>query len=110
MPRMTFIEPGGARRVVEARVGDSLLDVAHRHEIDIEGACEGCMACATCHVIVEPAFFDKLELPSEEEEEMLDLAVGVTETSRLGCQIFMTEALDGLVVRLPVQVNNLLDI
>lgn len=105
---MTFIEPGGVRREVEARVGDTLLDVAHRHGIDIEGACEGCMACATCHVIVEPAFFDLLEDPSDEEEEMLDLAPGVTETSRLGCQVVMTEVLDGLVVRLPVVVNNLL--
>ena len=108
MPRMTFIGPGGARREVEARVGDTLLDVAHRHGIDIEGACEGCMACATCHVIVDPAFFDLLDDPSDEEEEMLDLAAGVTETSRLGCQVVMTDTLDGLVVSLPVAVNNLL--
>jgi 2Fe-2S ferredoxin len=106
---MTFIDVDGSRHVVEARCGDSLLDIAHRHDIDIEGACDGCMACATCHVIVEPAFFDRLEAPSEEEEEMLDLAVGVTENSRLGCQIVMTDALDGLVVRLPFGVNNLLD-
>ena len=72
-----------------------------KHDIDIEGACEGSLACATCHVIVYPEWYDRLNTPNEDEENMLDLAFGVEKTSRLGCQIIMTEALDGLVVRLP---------
>ena len=108
MPRMTFIVRGGVRREVDAPVGFSVLDIAHRHGIDIEGACEGQMACSTCHVVVEEAWFGRLPAPSEEEEDMLDLAFGLTRTSRLGCQIVITETLDGLVVRLPESTRNLL--
>ncbi len=67
------------------------------------------MACSTCHVIVDPAYIDKLKEPSDDELDMLDLAYGLTETSRLGCQIVMTEELDGLIVRLPKEVRNMLD-
>jgi 2Fe-2S ferredoxin len=105
---MTFIVKGGVPKHVEAPVGFSVLDIAHRHGIDIEGACEGQMACSTCHVVVEPEWFGKLPVPCEEEQDMLDLAFGLTRTSRLGCQIVMTEALDGLVVRLPEATRNLL--
>ena len=108
MPRMTFIVRGGVRREVDAPLGFSVLDIAHRHGIDIEGACEGQMACSTCHVIVDEAWFGRLPAPSEEEEDMLDLAFGLTRTSRLGCQIVITETLDGLVVRLPESTRNLL--
>lgn len=108
MPRMTFIVRGGVRREVDAPVGFSVLDIAHRHGIDIEGACEGQMACSTCHVVVDEAWFGRLPAPSEEEEDMLDLAFGLTRTSRLGCQIVITETLDGLVVRLPESTRNLL--
>ena len=106
---MTFIERGGARREVDAPLGMSVLEIAHQHGVDIEGACEGSLACSTCHVIVEPAWFKKLDEPTEDEEDMLDLAFGLTETSRLGCQIVMTEALDGLVVKLPAGARNLLN-
>jgi len=105
---MTFIVRGDVRKEVDAPVGFSVLDIAHRHGVDIEGACEGQMACSTCHVIVEPEWFSKLPMPVEEEQDMLDLAFGLTRTSRLGCQIVMTEALDGLVVRLPESTRNLL--
>ena len=108
MPTVTFVERGGKRRDVEAPDGLSLLEIAHRNGIDIEGACEGCMACSTCHVIVDAAWFDRLPAPSEEEANMLDLAWGLTRTSRLGCQITLSEDLDGLVVSLPVEVRNLL--
>ncbi len=101
MPRMTFIEPGGRRREVEAPEGTSVLEIAHCNAIALEGACEGSMACSTCHVIVDPAWFDKLPESNEEEEDMLDLALGLTRTSRLGCQIALTKDLDGLVVTLP---------
>lgn len=108
MPRIVFIEADGTCKEVDAPCGFSLLDIAHRNGIDIEGACEGQIACSTCHVIVDPAWFGRLEPPSEEEEDMLDLAYGLTRTSRLACQIDMTEQLDGLVVRLPSATRNLL--
>jgi 2Fe-2S ferredoxin len=84
------------------------MEIAHRHGVDIEGACEGALACSTCHVIVEPDWSRRLEEPSEDEEDMLDLAFGLTATSRLGCQIVMTEALDGLTVTLPEETHNFL--
>ena len=107
MPKMTFIERDGTRRDVDAPLGLSVLEIAHQHGVDIEGACEGSLACSTCHVIVDTAWFRKLAEPTEDEEDMLDLAFGLTETSRLGCQIIMNEALDGLVVTLPAGVNNM---
>jgi len=106
MPKMVFIERDGTRREVDAPLGLSVLEIAHRHGIDIEGACEGSLACSTCHVIVERKWFDMLEPPTEDEEDMLDLAFGLEETSRLGCQIVMTEELDGLTVRLPKATRN----
>ncbi len=106
MPQMIFVERDGAHRTVDAPIGLSVLEIAHKHGVDIEGACEGSLACSTCHVIVDPAWFAKLERASEDEEDMLDLAFGLEKTSRLGCQIVMSEALDGLVVRLPSGVRN----
>src|SRR4029078_1660355 len=100
MPRMTFIERDGTRREVDAPLGLSVLEVAHKHGVDIEGACEGSLACSTCHVIVDPAWHELLEDVREDEEDMLDLAFGLTQTSRLGCQIIMTEELDGMTLRL----------
>ena len=108
MPTMTFIERDGTRRVVDAPLGLSVLEIAHRHGIDIEGACEGSLACSTCHVVVDPEWYELLKEPSEDEEDMLDLAFGLTATSRLGCQIIMTEELDGLTVKLPAATRNLL--
>ena len=108
MPRMIFVEPDGARREVDAPLGHSLLQIAWDNKIDIEGACEGAMACSTCHVIVASEWFERLEEATEDEEDMLDLAFGLTPTSRLGCQIIITEALDGLVVNLPSQTRNLM--
>ena len=87
-------------------VGTTVLEAAHNNDIDLEGACEGSLACSTCHVIVEKEFYDKLEEPSEDEEDMLDLAFGLTPTSRLGCQIIMTKDLDGLTVTVPSETRN----
>jgi 2Fe-2S ferredoxin len=108
MPKVTFIERDGNRREVDAPLGLSLLELAHRNGIDIEGACEGSLACSTCHVIIDPEWYDLLKEASEDEEDMLDLAFGLTATSRLGCQIVITEELDGLIVRLPKTTRNLL--
>jgi 2Fe-2S ferredoxin len=105
---MTFIDPQGSRREIEAEEGMSLLEIAHANGIDIEGACEGVMACSTCHVIVDREWFAKLQPPSEDESDMLDLAYGLTRTSRLGCQIRLTAELDGLVVTLPAETHNML--
>ncbi len=105
---MVFIERDGTRKEVEAPIGLSILEIAHRNDIDLEGACEGSLACSTCHIIVEPDWFDMLPDPTEDEEDMLDLAFDLAETSRLGCQIKMTEELDGLTVRLPAGSRNML--
>jgi len=108
MPKMVFVDPDGTRHEVEAPEGLSVLEIAHRNDIDLEGACEGSLACSTCHVVIDPAWFDKLDEPSEDEEDMLDLAFGLTKTSRLGCQIIMSDDLDGLTVRLPEGSRNAL--
>jgi ferredoxin, 2Fe-2S len=105
---MIFVEADGNRREVDAEAGRSVLEIAHANNIDIEGACEGALACSTCHVIVDQDWFDKLPAPSEDEEDMLDLAFGLTRWSRLGCQLELTRELDGLVVRLPTEIRNLL--
>ena len=106
MPKMVFVEQDGSRREVDAPLGLSVLEIAHKHGVEIEGACEGSLACSTCHVIVDGGWFGKLAKPTEDEEDMLDLAFDLQETSRLGCQIIMTDALDGLVVRLPAGTRN----
>lgn len=108
MPKMTFVQAGGDELVVDAPVGISVLEIAHANNVDLEGACEGSLACSTCHVVVDAEWFDKLEEASEGEEDMLDLAFGLTRTSRLGCQIIMSEALDGLRVSLPSATRNMM--
>lgn len=101
MPKLTFIEKDGHHLEVEAPNGLSVMEISHKHGVDIEGACGGCLSCATCHVVVKPDWFEKVGEPSEDEEDMLDLAYELERTSRLGCQILMTDELDGLVVALP---------
>ncbi|HLJ19718.1 MAG TPA: ferredoxin family 2Fe-2S iron-sulfur cluster binding protein [Stellaceae bacterium] len=108
MPKMVFVEQNGTRREVEAPLGLSVLEIAHRNGIDLEGACEGSLACSTCHVIVDPEWYDLLKEATEDEEDMLDLAFGLTRTSRLGCQIIITEELDGLTVSLPAGSRNMM--
>jgi len=107
MTKITFVESNGVEKTIEAQNGLSLLEVAHNNGIDLEGACEGSLACSTCHIIVEKSFFEQLPNPSEEEEDMLDLAWGLTHTSRLGCQIIINEKLDGLKVKIPSGTRNM---
>ncbi len=102
MPYVTFIEPDGTRHKIDAPIGQTLLHIAQDADIDIEGACGGSLACATCHVIVDQDYFDRLPSIEPDEASMLELATDLQTTSRLGCQLTMTEALDGLSVRLPV--------
>ena len=108
MPKMTFVDPNGTRHEVDAPVGLSVLEIAHSNNIDLEGACEGSLACSTCHVIVDQEDFERLAEPTEDEEDMLDLAFGLTRTSRLGCQIIMSDELDGLTVTLPSETRNMM--
>ena len=108
MPKVTFVFQDGNRLEIEAPTGLSLLEIAHKNKIDLEGACEGSLACSTCHVIVDPEDYERLAEPTEDEEDMLDLAFGLTHTSRLGCQIILTEELDGLTVLLPPATRNVM--
>jgi 2Fe-2S ferredoxin len=103
-----FVDQDGEAKKVVAKVGLSLLEVAHQNKINLEGACEGSLACSTCHVIVDKEFFDKLPAASEDEEDMLDLAFGLTHTSRLGCQIILDSSMDGITVKLPAATRNLM--
>lgn len=106
MPSIVFVGTSGAETTVEVAAGASVLEAAWANDIDIEGACEAAMACSTCHVIVDAAHFDLLPDPSEEEEDLLDLAWGIRPTSRLGCQITVTDELDGMILTLPAETNN----
>ena len=103
--KIIFIQKG-EKKEFEVPVGTTVLEAAHNNNIDLEGACEGSLACSTCHVVVDKNFYDKLESPTEDEEDMLDLAFGLTPTSRLGCQITMTEELDGLTLTVPDETRN----
>lgn len=107
MIKITFINAEGDAHEVEAETGLGLLEVAQGAGMPLEGTCEGQMACSTCHVIVDKAWFDKLPAAVEDEEDMLDLASGARRTSRLSCQILLTEELDGLVVRIPAESRNM---
>ena len=104
---VTFVTASGERIAVQARDGDRLLEVAQAAGMPLEGTCEAQMACSTCHVIVAPEWFERLQPAVEDEEDMLDLAAQVTRTSRLSCQIVLTPELDGLEVRIPGDVVNM---
>lgn len=126
--KITFKDSkGNVLKTVEANEGDNILDIAQEYDIDIEGACEGSCACSTCHVILEPEIYDKLPEPDDDENDMLDMAFGLTDTSRLGCQVcsspftlyilplltspssqvILTKELDGMVATLPSATRNM---
>lgn len=122
---VTFIDKEGDEHKFEVAQGDNLLDIAQSEELEMEGvvtsrhepparwlfalgACGGSCACSTCHVIVESdEMYEKMAEPDDDENDMLDLAFGLTETSRLGCQVKMTKELDGLRIKLPSMTRNL---
>ncbi len=107
MIRVRFLKADGTLdKEVEAEAGQRLLDVAWAAREPLEGACEGVMACSTCHVIVDATDLEKLPTASEEEEDLLDLAAYATRTSRLACQIILTEAMETLTVRIPPGARN----
>ena len=108
MTLVRFLKSDGTLdKEVEAEPGQRLLDVAWAAREPLEGACEGVMACSTCHVIVDSADFESLPRASEEEEDLLDLASHVTRYSRLACQIRLDETLDTLTVRMPAGFHNM---
>ncbi|XP_026331661.1 adrenodoxin-like [Hyposmocoma kahamanoa] len=107
--KVTFVLHDGTRLETEGKVGDSLLDVVVNNDLNIEGygACEGTLTCSTCHVIVSEKDYERLpDEPCDEERDMLDLAYGLTDTSRLGCQITLSKKLEGLEVRIPETIND----
>jgi ferredoxin len=106
--QVVFIYPDGTEQLIEAHVGLSILEVAKHNDVGIEGACGGGLACATCHVIVEDkACYDALPSPSEEEEDMLDMAFGLEPTSRLCCQLIITKEMQGIRFKIPEGTCNL---
>ncbi|KAG4959250.1 hypothetical protein AAZX31_13G096100 [Glycine max] len=104
---VTFIDKDGEEKHIKVPVGMSMLEAAHENDIELEGACEGSLACSTCHVIVmDVEQYNKLEDPTDEENDMLDLAFGLTETSRLGCQVIAKPELDGIRLAIPAATRN----
>ncbi|CAB4316152.1 unnamed protein product [Prunus armeniaca] len=104
---VTFVDKDGEEIHIKVPTGMSMLEAAHENDIDLEGACEGSLACSTCHVIVmDMDYYNKLEDPTDEENDMLDLAFGLTETSRLGCQVIAKPELDGIRLAIPAATRN----
>ena len=107
MTLVRFLKPDGTLdKEVAAEPGQRLLDVAWAAGEPLEGACEGVMACSTCHVIVDAGDFERLPAATEEEEDLLDLAAHATRTSRLACQILLTAEMERLTVRIPAAATN----
>jgi ferredoxin len=98
---ITYLEADGTSKTVDADVGTDLMTTAHENDIELEGACGGELACSTCHLIFEQDVYDSLPEKGDEEDDMLDLAFEVTDTSRLGCQIIVQENFDGTTVKIP---------
>ena len=105
--KFTFVKRDGSKLPVETEAGRHLLDIAKKNDVELEGACEASLACSTCHVILPQEVYDALPPASDEEEDLLDLAFGLTATSRLGCQVEASELLEGREVTLPKASRNL---
>lgn len=103
---VTYIDKNGKSTDVKGKVGDNVLYLAHRHGIEMEGACEASLACTTCHVYVLDKYLDSLPEATEKEEDLLDMAPFLKENSRLGCQILLTHELEGLKLQLPKATRN----
>ena len=104
MPNIIFLTPDGTEHNVVVENGTTVMEAGRDANLGIEGTCGGCLSCATCHVIVDVAWFPKTGAPGEDEFDMLDLAFGLSETSRLGCQVEMSDDLDGLKVSVPEDI------
>ncbi|XP_069363428.1 adrenodoxin-like protein 1, mitochondrial [Maniola hyperantus] len=103
---IVYIDKDGKKTKVRGKVGDNVLYLAHRYEIEMEGACEASLACTTCHVYVHEDYVDKLQDPEEKEDDLLDMAPFLKENSRLGCQITLTKDMEGMELTLPKATRN----
>ncbi|BFF98065.1 adrenodoxin-like protein 1 mitochondrial [Drosophila madeirensis] len=103
---ITYVDKDGKRTKVQGKVGDNVLYLAHRHGIEMEGACEASLACTTCHVYVDHNFLEKLKDAEEKEDDLLDMAPFLRENSRLGCQILLDKSMDGIELELPKATRN----
>lgn len=103
---VTFIDKHGKSYDVRGKIGDNVLYLAHRHGVEMEGACEASLACTTCHVYVLDDYKDKLPDPEEKEDDLLDMAPFLKENSRLGCQIILNKELEGIKLQLPKATRN----
>ena len=101
LPKLIFIQQGGEEKSIDAENGLSIMEVARDNDLGIEGTCGGSISCCTCHVVIDQDWFSVVGEPNPDEEDMLDLAVGLTPTSRLGCQIEITDKMDGLRISIP---------
>ena len=102
MPKIVFIQPDGSRQTVEATAGQSLMEAATSNLVrGIVGDCGGACSCATCHVYIDDAWFAKLPAADDIEMAMLDGAIDPAPNSRLGCQVVVSDALDGIVAHVP---------
>jgi len=102
MPKITYIDSSGSARTVEADIGATVMEAAIKNSVPgIEAECGGACSCSTCHVYVDANWKEATGEPGPMEEDMLDFAFDVRPTSRLSCQIKVTEALDGLTVTTP---------
>ena len=104
MPKIIFVKPDLSEHAIVVENGTTVMEAGRDANLGIEGTCGGCLSCATCHIIVNPEWFAKTGVPSEDEADMLDLAFGLSQTSRLGCQIEMSDELDGLKVAIPEDI------
>ncbi|MDC1383316.1 2Fe-2S iron-sulfur cluster-binding protein [Candidatus Puniceispirillum sp.] len=104
MPDIIFIKPDGTEENITVKTGETVMEAGRDAGLGIEGTCGGSLSCATCHVILDMDWFIKVGVPDEDEADMLDLAFGLTQTSRLGCQIEMSDALNGLRVTIPEEM------
>ena len=104
MPKIIFVKPDLSEHTIDVENGTTVMEAGRDANLGIEGTCGGCLSCATCHIIVNPEWFAKTGVPSEDEADMLDLAFGLSRTSRLGCQIEMSDDLDGLKVAIPEDI------
>lgn len=107
MVKVSFVTADGRKVEAEGAPGQRLLELGQAVGMPLEGTCEGQMACSTCHVVIARAWFDRLAPAVEDEEDMLDLAAGVTRTSRLSCQIVLSAELDGLEVHIPEEARDM---
>lgn len=105
---VTFIDTDGSEVPITAKAGQSILDIAHENGVELEGACEASLACSTCHVILPQEYYSRLPEPSDEENDMLDMAFGLTDTSRLGCQVKLSPELEGMRIEIPRATRNMM--